>query len=236
MIKELRKKENGKVTEPGSAIFFTEIDEDKAIGYLDQLKARYVITDDKFSQLGHFNSAVKWIGEDMNAYLNQPEDSLTRYDNSMLIRLHFLDGSETLIEKKVNNKKLDLIVKALRHFRILYESGSTVSVFPYKNVIKEIKAAKVFEYVKGAKIKGSAPSGIDVTISTEVVTNQGRKFIYENKATAKDGIFEFVVPYSTGIQENSDVSASNYTIKIGNYTKSIKVSEEDILQGKTIQL
>jgi len=231
------RKENGKVTEPGSAVFLLETDENKAISYLNQLKTRYVITESNLAILdtGSFNIMVKWIQGNMDGYLDEPEDSLTKYDNSMVARLHLLDGTEAIINKKVNGKTIDLAIKPLQYFRLLYESGTTSHIFSYKDSTKDVKAAKVFEYVRGAKIKGVATSGAEVIISTEVITNQGRKFIYQQKTIAKNDSFEFLVPYSTGKQENSDVIASDYTIKIGNYTKNIKVTEEDVLQGKTIK-
>lgn len=232
------KKENGKVVELGEGVFFLETDENKAISYLEQLKSRYVLTDAKFAilDLGYFNTIVKFVQGNMDGYINEPKDALTKYDNSMIARLHLLDGSQTVVEKKVDNKTIDLTYGALEHFRLLYESGTQVTVLPYKNSNKEIKMAKAFEYVKGAEIKGRALPGSDVDISTKVITNQGRSFTYENKIISEDGNFDFIVPYSTGKQENSDVMASEYTIKIGNYTKNIKVSEEDILQGKTMQI
>lgn len=230
------KKENDEIAELGSAIFFVETDEKKAISYLDQMRAKYVITDDKFSTLKYFNGLVEWLQGNMEGYIDQPESSLTKYDKSMLIRLHFSDGSETVIEKKLYGKIIDLTVGALSYFRLIYESATTTNLFLYKNSAKEVKLAKVFEYVNGAKIKGRAPVGSAVEISTEVTTNQNRKFVYKNSIIAKDGSFEFVVPYATGKQANSDVLASEYIVKIGGFERKVKVLEKDILEGKEINL
>jgi len=230
------KKTNGNVTELGSSVFFLETDENKATSYLDQLRVKYIVTDDKFSTLPLFNSMIRWTQGDMQGYLDQPEDSLTKYDNSMLIRLHYLDGAPTVIEKKVKDKTIDLTSAPLLHFRLLYESETTARALKYKNAEKDIKAGKIFEYVKGAKIKGFAISGIEVNIFTTVKTNQGRTFVYEQKTIAKNNNFDFIVPYSTGKQENSDVSVSEYTIKIENKEIKIKASELDILEGKTIKV
>ena len=203
---------------------------------MDQLRVKYIVTDDKFSTLPLFNSMIRWTQGDMQGYLDQPEDSLTKYDNSMLIRLHYLDGAPTVIEKKVKDKTIDLTSDPLLHFRLLYESETTARALKYKNAEKDIKAGKIFEYVKGAKIKGFAISGIEVNIFTTVKTNQGRTFVYEQKTIAKNNNFDFIVPYSTGKQENSDVSVSEYTIKIENKEIKIKASELDILEGKTIKV
>jgi dolichyl-diphosphooligosaccharide--protein glycosyltransferase len=231
--------ENGQVKEVGAGVFLLETDEAKAVSYLDELKAKYILTDSNFSimESGLFNVMVKWVQGNMDGYLDSPEDSLTKYDNAMMVRLHLLDGSETTIVKKVsNNKNIDLDVGALTHFRLLYESPTTARLLPVKDSTRDLKRVKVFEYVKGAKIRGRAVSGTKIEISTQISTNQQRNFAYQNSIVSEDGNFEFVVPYSTGKQENSDVSAGEYTIKIGSRTKNIKVSEDDILQGKIVQV
>lgn len=238
------RKINGKITELGEGVFFLETDEKKAISYLDQLKVKYVVTDSKFASLdaGYFDIMVKWVQGNLDGYLNTPKNSPNKYDNSMIARLHFLDGSKTVIKKELDSNSVNLTMESLNYFRLLYESDTSVRIFPYKNianedVAKEIKAEKIFEYVKGAKIKGMATPFQEVVISAKIVTNQGRKFIYENSISAKeDGSFEFVLPYSTGKQEQSDVSASEYELKIGNWIRKIKVSEDDVLQGKIIQI
>ena len=229
------KKENGEVSELGSSVFFFETDEKKATSYLDDLKVKYIITDEKFSSLKYFSLMVNWIQGNINGYSEDPANSLTKADDSMLVKLHFLDGSETTIKSNSDND-ISLTISALSHFRLLYESDTTVRIFPSKNSLKELKAAKVFEYVEGVKIKGFAASGAEVSIFTTVKTNQGRTFVYEQKITAKNNSFEFIVPYSTGKQEQSDVTATEYELKIGNWVRKIKVSEDDILQGKTISI
>lgn len=232
------KKVDGKVTELGEGVFFLETDEDKAAYYLDQLKAKYVLTSSNYAILdtGFFDLMIKWVQGNMEGYINEPIDSPTKYDNSMIARLHLLDGGGTVIENKVDGKNIDLNIAPLKHFRLLYESATTVRILPYKDVARDIKDAKAFEYVKGAEITGTAPNGAKVSISTEVTTNQGRKFTYEEDAYSENNSFDFIVPYSTQKQEMSDVSAEDYTIKAGDYVKKIKVSEEDVLQGKTVQV
>ncbi|MCW3133600.1 MAG: oligosaccharyl transferase, archaeosortase A system-associated, partial [Methanophagales archaeon] len=62
--------------------------------------------------------------------------------------------------------------------------------------IAPVSYVKVFEYVKGARIKGTAPDGSIVAIAIEITTNQGREFTYSQR-TISNGSYEFVVPYST---------------------------------------
>lgn len=109
-----------------------------------------------------------------------------------------------------SSSKGEEIIAPLEHFRLTYESGK--------------KAVKIFEFVKGAKIIGQTPANSAVILSADVQTNQGRTFVYENTSqVGPDGRFEFTVPY-----------AASYKIKIGRKEKEIKVSEEDVLEGKSI--
>ena len=109
-----------------------------------------------------------------------------------------------------------------------------------------IKYVKVFEYVKGAKLKGTAPIGSLVEIATNVSTNRGREFIYAERMMS-NGTYEFSVPYSTEGPidggTNFNVFASPYTVSVGYVTnatvawteeKEVNVPEEAVIEGKTI--
>ena len=74
-------------------------------------------------------------------------------------------------------------VPALSHYRLVHESPTNV----LNSAANDLKYVKVFEYVKGAHIKGS---GI---IDIPLVTNTGRNFTYRQESV--NG--EFIVPYST---------------------------------------
>jgi len=116
--------------------------------------------------------------------------------------------------------------------------------------IEPVSFVKTFEYVKGARIEGTAPNGSFVEISTNITTNQGREFVYSER-TLSDGTYEFIVPYSTEKPvdgwtsskgwTNFDVFASPYTIKaITNETvvqeAKQEVSEAAVMEGKTIRV
>lgn len=116
--------------------------------------------------------------------------------------------------------------------------------------IEPMSFVKVFEYVKGARIVGTAPNGTIVEIATNISTNQGRKFGYATQ-TMSNGTYEFVVPYSTeGPVEggtNFDVFASPYKLRAGppgeeNATvkwtvqKEVHVPEEAVMDGETIKV
>jgi dolichyl-diphosphooligosaccharide--protein glycosyltransferase len=224
---------------PGEGTFFLATDEKQATDYLDQLRAKYVILDSSLSDPnGPFRIYIKWINGNMDEYTsdNISETEPNKFDLAMSTRLYLLDGSYASMPKTTTKgEKINLAIPALSHFRLLYESKSNTSIFLEQDY-KKTKQVKVFEYVKGAKITGRATPGSEIVISTNVITNQGEEFIYQNSIKTEDGSFEFVVPYSTGNQVNSEVSADVYEIKIGSYVKRIKVSEDDILQGRTINV
>ena len=234
-------KEGEKVV-PGEAVFFLETEEEKAIQCLDQLKVRYIITDySTVDSDSYFKSLLIWLrqGNLEDYYLkdgeNRKEGQESKYDNSMAVRLHLLDG------RKLEKEEKTLYIKPLDHFRLIYESEKMVA-FDKDDPKDRTQAVKIFEYVKGAKIIGKAAVGEKVTISTEIKTNQERTFIYQKSFTGKDGFFEFIVPYSTlgeeGIMKgetNFAVFASPYKLKLGNIEKEINISEKEILKGETIE-
>jgi dolichyl-diphosphooligosaccharide--protein glycosyltransferase len=86
-----------------------------------------------------------------------------------------------------------------------------------------MKYVKVFEYVKGAHIKG------DGIIQVPVISNTGRTFTYQQASV--NG--EFIVPYST--------TGNPYGVKtIGKYRviatgREYEVPESAIMEGTTIQ-
>ncbi len=112
--------------------------------------------------------------------------------------------------------------------------------------IQPVSFVKTFEYVKGARIEGTAPNGSIVEIATNVTTNQGREFVYSQQVRS-NGTYEFVVPYSTEkTVEGYDVFASSYKIRTGrrledgtvvwDLEREISVPEEAVMEGKTIRV
>ncbi len=120
--------------------------------------------------------------------------------------------------------------------------------------INPVSFVKTFEYVKGARIEGTAPNGSVVEISTDVTTNQGREFVYSQRTTS-NGTYEFIVPYSTEgpVEEwtskgwtNFDVLASPYKLRAGHLEnetvvwevekQEISVPEAAVMEGKIIRV
>ncbi len=232
---------------PGACVFFVTRDVTKANEVADALGVRYVISDfmmaDAFNAFyNKFGAMTVWAGDTGGYYTQVPTDEGTRvvpsakYFSTIEARLHVLDGIGVALSE-------DLFLEPLRHYRLVHESPSTIITFGGQ----EIKFVKVFEYVKGARIEGTAPNGSIVEIATTVSTNQGRTFVYVEREMS-NGTYGFVVPYSTeGPVEggtNFDVFASPYTLKagqdVGNATvmwtaeKNVNVSEAAVMDGKTV--
>jgi dolichyl-phosphooligosaccharide-protein glycotransferase len=115
-------------------------------------------------------------------------------------------------------------VPAATRFRLVHESPTNVTLDPgtYRPVTTDIKHAKVFEYVKGAHIRGTG------LIELPLVTNTGREFTYRQESS--NG--EFVVPYSTR-GNPYDVKATG-PYRIAGSGATYEVSEEDVLSGSTV--
>ena len=109
-------------------------------------------------------------------------------------------------------------VPALQHYRLVYESTSSA----YQTNGSDLKYVKIFEYVKGAHIRGS---GI---IEVPLVTNTGRAFTYRQQST--NG--EFIVPYSTSGNPYGVKATGKY--KIEGSSQTFDVPETAVMQGLTI--
>jgi len=109
-------------------------------------------------------------------------------------------------------------VPALHHYRLVHESPRNA----LNSDLIDIKYVKVFEYVKGAHIRGEG------TIEVQVMTDTGRTFTYRQEST--DG--EFIVPYPT--------SGSSYDVRAtGEYRivetgKTFSVPESAVMDGSYI--
>jgi dolichyl-phosphooligosaccharide-protein glycotransferase len=111
------------------------------------------------------------------------------------------------------------IVPALRHYRLVHESPNNV----FKSNDVDLKYVKIFEYVKGAHIKGEG------LIKVPIITDTGRKFMYQQMSV--NG--EFIVPYST-IDNPYGVKTTGKYLVVGT-GKEYDVSENDVMQGLTVE-
>jgi len=109
-------------------------------------------------------------------------------------------------------------IPALRHYRLVHESPSNV----LNSKVADVKYVKVFEYVKGAHIKGL---GI---IEIPLVSNTGRNFTYRQESV--NG--EFIVPYSTTGNPYQVKTTGKY--RIVGIGAAFDVPEFAVIQGTTI--
>jgi len=133
------------------------------------------------------------------------------YYNTTVVRLHYVDGN------------------GFSHYRLIHESPSSVGTLGGT----DIKAVKIFEYVNGAKI--AVRGNGNATLSLNVTTNQNSTFNYTQSAVI-NGTYTFVVPYPTNWTSYGMQTANAYNVTVGNSTKSIAVSESDVINGTELNL
>ncbi|KKH47438.1 oligosaccharyl transferase, archaeosortase A system-associated [Methanosarcina sp. 1.H.A.2.2] len=235
---------------PGASTFFTAPSEEEATAVLeavhpdpDKAGARYIVSDIEMASLfnAKFPAMATWTLDDEGYYAqyrvgaNSQILPTMRYYNSMESRLHFFDGN------------------GMKQYRLVHESWVGQSdEAGYKQVynslfggsIPEVDTGyvKIFEYVKGAQITGTASPNETVKISTTILTGQGRTFDYSQSTTSdSEGRYEFTVPYSTegpisGETQFDTSPASAYVVSYGGTTKEVRVSEEAVLTGKEVKV
>ncbi|SFM88884.1 oligosaccharyl transferase, archaeosortase A system-associated [Methanolobus profundi] len=230
---------------PGASTFFTASSEEEATAVLEAVHpdpekagARYIVSDVEMAT-GKFYAMTAWTLDTDNYYIQVQTDSgyMTvpgpRYYNSMEARLHMFDGN------------------GLKQYRLVHETPAGSTQEPgYKSVYNQLFGGsvseedtgyvKIFEYVEGATITGTAPANETVTISTTILTSQMRTFVY-SQSTTSDGTYTFTVPYSTegpieGETQFDAMPTGPYVISYGGSTQEVSVSELDVLNGNTIEV
>jgi len=204
-----------------AAKFYLSESEEEATAVLDSRGSRYILADHSLIY-GKLAALTTWANEDLSSYMKM-EDYGSQYSvipqerlfNTTLGRLYYFDGAGT------------------GHFRLIHESNTFLGESPGKNEVK------IFEYVPGALIKVRAGPGQKVGALLNMTTNQGRPFIYVNEAKANGDSFEMRVPYSTE-SRNECHAITPYLVFSGNKDAqsmiNLDVSEEDVINGKTIEL
>ncbi len=232
---------------PGASTFLIAPTEEKANEVLDKLGingkpgARYVVSN-AYMAYAILTVFADW-DETPQGYYTQVQTSqgpvivpTKQYYNTMEAKLHIFDAN------------------GLHNYRLVHESTPN----PYvrggnqekwtKNVynvlysgnlpVEDSGFAKIFEYVKGAKITGRAPPNTTVTLTNTIKTNIGRTVSY-SQTTSSNGNYEFTVPYSTlgpisGETQFDTKPTGPYTVTVGNVSKQIDVGEKDVLEGNTL--
>jgi dolichyl-diphosphooligosaccharide--protein glycosyltransferase len=212
-----------------TARFFINDSEKEAKAILDKFKVKYVITDSlMLAANAKFSSIVQIAGKNSGNYYDVSQQQTgagiqttvapkRELLNLELFKLQNLDGSN------------------LGNLRLVHESYVPPGV-DARNI-----TVKVFEYVPGARISGTAKSNQTVIALIGLKSNTGRQFIYQNKAVSdSNGSFEITVPYSTENKSNGVSAITAYALKVegnNNSTVSgIQVKESDILNGSRLEV
>ena len=233
--------------QPGSSTFFTAQSEEEATEVLEAIHpdpekegARYIISDIEMAT-GKFYAMTAWTLDTEGYYQPYWTGSdyqylpSTRYFDSMVSRLHLLDGN------------------GLKHYRLVHETWAyqtqeagykQVYNLLYGSSVPEVDSGyvKIFEYVMGAKITGTASPNETVNINTTILTGQGRTFEYSQSTSSdSEGRYEFTVPYPTegpipGETQFDTAPAGAYVVSYGDITKEVRVNEEAVLNGQEIKI
>jgi oligosaccharyl transferase (archaeosortase A-associated) len=208
-----------------SANFFMSDSEQEAKAILDKHKVKYVITDALMAN-GKFGAIAQFAGKNFGDYYDVktangnagPQTVATAKKKLLdveLFKLHELDGAN------------------LGNLRLVHESNLPKTAGSKNNNVK------IFEYVPGARLSGTANPNQPITASLKLRSDTGRKFIYQNKAVADtNGLFEITVPYSTENIDSGVSAISTYSLSEGgNVTVTgIKVTDSDIRNGSKIEV
>jgi dolichyl-diphosphooligosaccharide--protein glycosyltransferase len=103
------------------------------------------------------------------------------------------------------------------------------------------KYVKIYEVVKGATIRGSAPAGTSVTASVDLGVGS-HNFTYRQTAVAgADGTYAMTVPYPTEAMKGDgydyDIAPQSlYTISYGDTTKTVAVSEQAVVNSGSVDV
>lgn len=229
----------------GASSFLTAKTEGSATKVLQDIgDVRYVITNSymAYEIMGVFGV---WAGDApyfTNVRTSKGDQVLparTYYDN-MASRLHIFDGSGLKNYRMVHESNANPNTQGgyrEQQFKYIYNMlyGGTLPV-------ENSGLVKIFEFVPGAVIIGTATPNIEVIISNRIKTNIGREFDYIQKTTSdSNGIYTFAIPYSTTSpltgQTNFDTKPTgDYLIIYGNTTRQVSVNEEDVLAGEIVNV
>ena len=196
-------------------------------------------------------SAGSWIEEDLNNE-TMPEVLKSAFNSTIPL-------SEESAVVRIREGRWTIQDELNQNVFLITKEGGMLNVYLYgwptgqpnikawtPNYIQPVSFVKVFEYVKGARIEGTARNASVVEVSTTITTNQGRAFTYSARTTAQDS-YELIVPYSTeGPIEggtNFEVIVPPYTLRVGHFEnetlvwdaeKELRIHEEDVINGRAI--
>lgn len=213
-----------------SGKFFIAQNESDANAIMDKRNAKYVMIDDRMASPyagdnpGIFYNIPYLAGDDPESYdmiyfmpvpygSSMGYDGTAKYYNCMLGRLLYDEGFG-------GATRLGASLDGLGHYRLVYNTSGSDKV-------------KVFEYVKGAVIEGTATPGHIVTITLNATTPGGHKTYQASQVAGHDGRYSFTVPYATASQGFVKTDGA-YALTSGSSTTTVVVPEEAITGGRTV--
>lgn len=202
----------------GAVIFFEP--PDRALELMRRRRARYILISPL--SINHFLPLSRWdIASNIVAPISDADRETVIRNGlyaQLLVGLGVPEGSSS--------------PAGLRHFRLVHESRELR--FPGM----QRPFAMLFEAVSGANVQGRTVPGAKVTVSGAIQAGNGRTFEYADSVTADAaGGFTVVLPYASGVQRYSEVVApQGFRIAVGNVAGTVKVSENDVLTGRTFDL
>ncbi len=172
-------------------------------------------------------------GSKVLTVINIPSEN---YFRTMEAKLHIMDGSGLknyrMVYESGFESKASLTIEML--YRYIYDSTYVQKLNGNFVPVTSTGYVKIFEYVKGAKIKGKVGGNVEVVkLTAKITTNQNRTFLYQQTSKVTNGEYEFTVPYAQ--KTTYPVKASEYKITAGNETRTVSsLSDEDVERGSVI--
>ncbi len=214
-----------------AANFFIAQDEAAANAVMDKRNARYVMLDYRLGSpwagvtYGVFENMPYLAGDDVASYhatyvlpetygSQQMVDGSGKYYGSMYSRLYDGDGLG-------GRDPLGHNAPALQRYRLLYTSGGNDPV-------------KVFEYVKGASITGTASPNAVVKARLNVTLDDGEHTYDASTIAGADGSYTLIVPYPTSATVGPTRTGAAYALSSGASTAEVQVPAAAVDNGEAV--
>jgi len=213
-----------------SVRFYLLRDEAEAVRILEKYGVRYIVTLPPFTNL-RYDARVAGIPEEEFLIPSRdggpPKVRHSFYYRIMGSRLHHARGCMFMLR----DERVEL--PPLRRFRLVYERP------PDAELVKGVATAsiKVFEFVKGAKLRGKVRPRQRISLSLYVMTNWRATFEYRDVIRADDeGNFSVTVPYPTVGSPYRTHAITPYRLSFAGGVFEVSVTERDVMEGRTVEV
>jgi dolichyl-diphosphooligosaccharide--protein glycosyltransferase len=214
-----------------AAHFFVAQDEASASAIMDKRNAKYVMVDYRMGSPwggvanGVFENMPYLAGEDPDSYhmsylmpvpygSKRMIDSSDKYYGSMYSRLFNADGLG-------GRDGLGYDANGLQRYRLIYATQGNDPV-------------KVFEYVKGATIKGMASPGARLELRIDVAMPEANSTYRSSTTADQAGAYTFTVPYPTSWAAGIVTTGPAYTISSGTSSVEVQVPATAADRGEAV--